>query len=33
MIFQDAMSALNPSLTVGTQIAEVYRLRLSLIHI
>ena len=27
MIFQDAMSALNPSLTVGTQIAEVYRLR------
>ncbi|KUF09133.1 ABC transporter ATP-binding protein [Pseudoponticoccus marisrubri] len=27
MIFQDAMSALNPALTVGTQIAEVYRLR------
>jgi oligopeptide transport system ATP-binding protein len=27
MIFQDAMSALNPSLTIGTQIAEVYRLR------
>ncbi|MEX1056460.1 MAG: ABC transporter ATP-binding protein [Natronospirillum sp.] len=27
MIFQDAMSALNPSLTVGTQISEVYRLR------
>ena len=27
MIFQDAMSALNPSLTVGTQIAEVSRLR------
>ncbi|MHA3980842.1 ABC transporter ATP-binding protein [Halovulum sp. GXIMD14794] len=27
MIFQDAMSALNPSLTIGTQISEVYRLR------
>lgn len=27
MIFQDAMSALNPSLTVGSQISEVYRLR------
>ena len=27
MIFQDAMSALNPSLTVGGQISEVYRIR------
>lgn len=27
MVFQDAMSALNPSLTVGAQISEVYRLR------
>lgn len=27
MVFQDAMSALNPSLTIGTQISEVYRLR------
>lgn len=27
MVFQDAMSALNPSLTVGSQISEVYRLR------
>ena len=27
MVFQDAMSALNPSLTIGSQIAEVYRLR------
>lgn len=32
MIFQDAMSALNPSLTVGTQIAEVYRLRRKCSH-
>jgi len=27
MVFQDAMSALNPSLPVGAQISEVYRLR------
>ena len=27
MVFQDAMSALNPSLTVGAQISEVYHLR------
>ena len=27
MVFQDAMSALNPGLTIGSQIAEVYRLR------
>ncbi|MFN4128739.1 MAG: ABC transporter ATP-binding protein [Paracoccaceae bacterium] len=27
MVFQDAMSALNPSLTIGRQISEVYRLR------
>lgn len=27
MVFQDAMSALNPSLTIGSQISEVYRLR------
>ncbi len=27
MVFQDAMSALNPSLTVGSQVSEVYRLR------
>lgn len=27
MVFQDAMSALNPSLTVGAQVSEVYRLR------
>ncbi|MEX1215483.1 ABC transporter ATP-binding protein [Saccharospirillum sp.] len=27
MIFQDALTALNPSLTIGTQISEVYRLR------
>ncbi|WP_018689055.1 ABC transporter ATP-binding protein [Ahrensia kielensis] len=32
MIFQDAMSALNPSLTVGTQISEVYRLRRKCSH-
>ncbi|MBW6495354.1 MAG: ABC transporter ATP-binding protein [Burkholderiaceae bacterium] len=27
MVFQDAMSALNPGMTVGSQISEVYRLR------
>lgn len=27
MVFQDAMSALNPSLPVGAQVSEVYRLR------
>lgn len=27
MIFQDAMAALNPSLTIGTQVSEVYRIR------
>lgn len=27
MIFQDALAALNPSLTIGTQISEVYRIR------
>ena len=27
MVFQDAVSSLNPSLTIGYQIAEVYRLR------
>ncbi|MFT4727545.1 MAG: oligopeptide transport system ATP-binding protein [Granulosicoccus sp.] len=27
MVFQDALSSLNPSLTIGYQIAEVYRLR------